>query len=97
MTNDEIFEGDFHNDRIQGFGKFHTLDGKIIEGIWRDSRLVKVINNTREWYLKIILFYIVIIDSKAVLLFILIIDRLILFYDEKPSMYATSLPLSEFQ
>lgn len=47
LSNDEVFEGDFHNDRIQGFGKFHTKDGKTIEGIWRESRLVKVINNTR--------------------------------------------------
>lgn len=45
LSNSELFEGDFHHDRIQGFGKFHTLDGKLIEGIWREARLIKVINN----------------------------------------------------
>jgi len=45
LSNGETFEGDFHNDRIQGFGKFYTLDEKIIEGIWRESKLIKVINN----------------------------------------------------
>lgn len=45
LCNGELFQGDFHHDRIQGFGKFHTLDGKIIEGIWREARLIKVINN----------------------------------------------------
>jgi len=30
LCNGELFEGDFHVDRIQGFGKFHTLDGKVI-------------------------------------------------------------------
>ena len=32
-------------DKIQGFGKFHTLDGKTIEGIWRESKLSKIISN----------------------------------------------------
>lgn len=40
-----MFEGDFHEDKIQGFGKFHTIDGKTIEGIWRESKLIKVISN----------------------------------------------------
>jgi hypothetical protein len=35
LTNGELFEGDFHVDRIQGFGKFCFLDGSIVEGIWR--------------------------------------------------------------
>jgi hypothetical protein len=45
LSNGELFEGDFHLDLIQGFGKFHTLDGRVIEGIWRESKLIKVINN----------------------------------------------------
>jgi hypothetical protein len=45
LSNGETFEGDFHNDRIQGFGKFTKLDGVVIEGIWRDSRLIKVMNS----------------------------------------------------
>ena len=45
LSNGEVFEGDFHEDKIQGFGKFRGLDGKVVEGIWRDSKLVKVINN----------------------------------------------------
>ncbi len=27
LSNGELFEGDFHNDRIQGFGKFHSQAG----------------------------------------------------------------------
>lgn len=46
LSNSEVFEGDFHNDRIQGFGKFHTLEGKVVEGIWRESKLIKIINNS---------------------------------------------------
>jgi len=30
LTNCEMFEGDFHNDRIQGFGKFFMKDGTTI-------------------------------------------------------------------
>lgn len=45
LTNGEWFEGDFHNDRIQGFGKFFMLDGTVIEGIWKDSKLIKVISS----------------------------------------------------
>jgi hypothetical protein len=45
LTNKEVFEGDFHVDRIQGFGKFTRKDGTVIEGIWRDSRLIKVLNS----------------------------------------------------
>jgi hypothetical protein len=44
LTNKEVFEGDFHADRIQGFGKFHKKDGSTVEGIWKDSRLIKVLN-----------------------------------------------------
>ena len=44
LTNQEVFEGDFHADRIQGFGKFLKKDGSVIQGIWRDSRLIKVLN-----------------------------------------------------
>lgn len=44
LSNGEVFEGDFHEDKIQGFGKFHTLQGKTLEGIWRESKLIKVIN-----------------------------------------------------
>ena len=44
LSNGETFEGDFQSDRIQGCGKFTKLDGVVIEGIWRDSRLVKVLN-----------------------------------------------------
>ena len=43
LSNGEVFEGDFHNDRIQGFGKFHNLEGSVVEGIWKESRLIKVI------------------------------------------------------
>lgn len=47
LSNGEFFEGDFHNDRIQGFGKFTTRENKVIEGIWRESKLIKIINNER--------------------------------------------------
>ena len=50
LTNGEMFEGDFNNDRIQGFGKFFMKDGTIIEGIWRDSKLIKIIS----WLIEII-------------------------------------------
>lgn len=43
LSNGEVFEGDFHEDKIQGFGKFHAIEGKVIEGMWRDSKLIKVI------------------------------------------------------
>ena len=48
LSNGEVFEGDFHNDRIQGFGKFSSIDGNTIEGIWRESVLIKTINNIRN-------------------------------------------------
>lgn len=47
LSSGEVFEGDFHNDRIQGFGKFYSRDGKVVEGIWRESKLIKVINAER--------------------------------------------------
>jgi len=30
LSNGEYFEGDFHNDRIQGLGKFYNCEGKVI-------------------------------------------------------------------
>ena len=48
LTNGEVFEGDFHNDRIQGFGKFYTIEGRVIEGIWRESKLIKIINSNGD-------------------------------------------------
>lgn len=30
LTNNETFEGDFHKDRIQGFGKFLKKDGSVV-------------------------------------------------------------------
>lgn len=45
LTNKQIFQGDFHADRIQGFGKFLRRDGNIVEGIWRDSRLIKILTS----------------------------------------------------
>ena len=45
LSNGEVFEGDFHQDKIQGVGKFHSLEGKVVEGMWRDSKLVKVIRS----------------------------------------------------
>lgn len=46
LTNNEIFEGDFHLDRIRGYGKFLKEDGQVVEGIWKDSRLIKVLNTS---------------------------------------------------
>ena len=45
LSNGETFEGDFQNDRIQGFGKFYNIDKKTLEGIWRESKLIKILNS----------------------------------------------------
>jgi hypothetical protein len=36
-----VFEGEFRMDRIEGNGKFYTLSGDIITGLWKDSKLIK--------------------------------------------------------
>ena len=34
LSNQEYFDGRFKNGKLHGMGKFYTLNGKIIEGIW---------------------------------------------------------------
>jgi len=44
LSNGELFEGEFRKDRIEGNGKFYTASGDIICGLWKDSKLVKVLD-----------------------------------------------------
>ena len=42
LTNGEIFEGEFDKDVIEGRGKFYALNGKIINGVWKENKLVEI-------------------------------------------------------
>ena len=43
FSNGEKFSGNFERDVIHGKGKFHTMDDKIIQGIWNNYILIDVI------------------------------------------------------
>jgi hypothetical protein len=39
LSNDEYYEGNFEGDRVHGKGRFVTLAGEVVEGLWEDSKL----------------------------------------------------------
>lgn len=39
LSNGEIFEGCFKDDYIDGPGKFYSIDGIVVDGVWRQSKL----------------------------------------------------------
>lgn len=41
FSNNEIFEGYFRNDQIEGPGSFYSVDGGIIKGKWRGDRKIE--------------------------------------------------------
>ena len=41
LSNGEVFSGWFKNDVVDGEGKFYTLKGEIIQGVWRGNQLIK--------------------------------------------------------
>jgi hypothetical protein len=41
LENGEWFEGGFHEDKINGKGKFVNLEGEIIYGRWKDNIMVE--------------------------------------------------------
>jgi hypothetical protein len=43
LSNGEIFEGEFKKDKIEGVGYFISMNGNKINGIWKDSKLIKLI------------------------------------------------------
>ncbi len=43
LSNGEIFEGEFKKDKIEGVGYFISMSGSKINGIWKDSKLIKLI------------------------------------------------------
>jgi len=43
LSNGEIFEGEFKKDKIEGVGYFISMNGSKINGIWKDSKLIKLI------------------------------------------------------
>ena len=43
LSNGEIFEGEFRHDMIEGKGKFFTVSGEIISGIWKESKLLTLL------------------------------------------------------
>lgn len=34
----ESYEGDWHEDKMQGFGIYHYPDGSIYHGEWKDNK-----------------------------------------------------------
>lgn len=40
LSNGEIFEGGFRNDYIEGAGKFYTMEGLVVDGVWKQSKLI---------------------------------------------------------
>jgi hypothetical protein len=36
-----MFSGTFVNDKAHGLGRFLTLGGDIVKGIWHDGKLIK--------------------------------------------------------
>ena len=42
FVNGEVYEGEFNNDIIDGNGKFYTMYGDTIDGIWEENNLVHV-------------------------------------------------------
>ncbi|CAD8125059.1 unnamed protein product [Paramecium sonneborni] len=39
LSNNEIFQGNFINDKIEGEGRFQTIDKYIIRGVWKQQKL----------------------------------------------------------
>lgn len=40
LSNGEVFEGQFKDDKVHGRGIFKKLDGKVIKGLWKKCKLV---------------------------------------------------------
>lgn len=40
LSNDEFYEGQFRNDKVDGKGRFVTKNGEVIKGIWEESKLI---------------------------------------------------------
>lgn len=43
FSNKEFYQGNFKNDKIQGYGCFHSKNGAMVFGEWKDSILFKII------------------------------------------------------
>ena len=43
LANGEMFEGTFLADAFEGEGRFYTLEGKVIHGLWQGNKLVQVL------------------------------------------------------
>lgn len=43
FSNKEFYQGNFRNDKIHGYGCFHTKNGAMVFGEWKDSILFKII------------------------------------------------------
>jgi len=41
LTNGERFFGKFKTGMMNGCGKFFIINGKVIEGVWKNNKLVK--------------------------------------------------------
>jgi hypothetical protein len=41
LENGEWFEGGFHEDKINGKGKFVNLEGEVIYGRWKENIMVE--------------------------------------------------------
>ncbi len=51
LENGEWFEGGFHEDKINGKGKFVNLEGEVIYGRWKDNIMVE---EYADWQISIV-------------------------------------------
>jgi hypothetical protein len=42
LSNGEVFEGEFKYDKIDGKGRFYTLGGGVVSGLWKENKLVSL-------------------------------------------------------
>lgn len=42
LSNGELYEGEWKCDRVDGRGRFITIHGEIINGLWRENKIVKI-------------------------------------------------------
>jgi len=40
-----VYEGNFSNDKQEGFGRFTWSSGDIFEGFWHDGKQIKITNS----------------------------------------------------
>lgn len=41
LSNGEVFEGEFKEDEMEGEGRYYTMSGELVLGVWKNSKYVE--------------------------------------------------------